>query len=382
MIGMDEVRQVISQLVIPMVDVSQEIAKEIDLLKDKVKELEDTRLTGERLKKRLHLERIKLDPQKLDMPRTVCTHPSCCDFKGDLDGEITTIYRTTCHENCRLPDVAGDRVGAPGLINCRAFKRERDRSCSNCRHPWRQHMHSFYILKEVRVQIKDKEIERRLKENVSDVALRQATICDLQQYQEEYQHERNQLRKATARFVTYLKENAILPINDATEDYYSQLIQNEENKIQLGKERKYSVEKNKKKLKSLQHDRKKYLELIDTIKNTHTPDSSREELLTQEGISEQIIELYNLKHFGSSLKNLKEVITSSERDAHREELPYPRRPSSLDAEHESSGSDNIIGCRVELVNDSLEGKFVRRTSSQGFSNWFSRLSRQNSGRGK
>lgn len=364
MIGMDEVRQVISQLVIPMVDVSQEIAKNIDLLKDKVKELEDTRLTGDKLRKRLHLERIKLDPQRLDMPRTVCTHPSCCDLKGDIDGEVTTIYRTTCHENCRLPDVAGDRVGAPGLINCRAFKRKRDRSCSNCRHPWRQHMHSFYILKEVRVQIKDKEIERRLEQNSSDVALRQETISDLQQYQEEYQHEHNKLQKATARFVTYLKENALLPINDATEDYYNQLIQNEENKIQLGKERKYSVDKNKKKLKSLQHDRRKYLELIDTIKNnTYTPRSLGEELLTKEGISEQIIELYNLKHFGSSLKNLKDVITSSERDAHREELPFPRRSSSLDAEHGSSGSDEDIGGRVDLVDNSHEIKSVRRSRS-------------------
>ncbi|WZH47680.1 uncharacterized protein QYS62_008838 [Fusarium acuminatum] len=374
MLGMDEVRQVISQLIIPMVDVSQEIAKNLDVLKEKVKELKDTQLTGDELRERLHIERIKLDSKKLDKPRTVCTHPSCCDLKRDVDGEVVTLYRTICHEDCRLPGVTGDCVGDRGLIDCRAFKHDPDRSCSTCRHPWRQHMHSFYILKEVRVQIKDKEIERRLKQNMSDVALRKQVICNIQQYQEEYQHERNQLRKATARFVTYLKENAILPINDATEKYYNQLIKNEEDKIQLGKERKYNVDKNKKKLKSLEHDRRKYLELIDTIKNNkHIPRGSGEELLTREDISEQIIELYNLKHFGSSLKNLKEVITSSKRDAHREDLPFRRRSSSLNAENGSSGSDEGIGGKE---------KSVRQTTSQGFSNWFSRLSRQSSGRGQ
>jgi hypothetical protein len=356
---MDEVRQVISQLIIPMVDVSQEIAKNLDVLKEKVKELKDTQLTGDELRERLHIERIKLDSKKLDKPRTVCTHPSCCDLKRDVDGEVVTLYRTICHEDCRLPGVTGDCVGDRGLIDCRAFKHDPDRSCSTCRHPWRQHMHSFYILKEVRVQIKDKEIERRLKQNMSDVALRKQVICNIQQYQEEYQHERNQLRKATARFVTYLKENAILPINDATEKYYNQLIKNEEDKIQLGKERKYNVDKNKKKLKSLEHDRRKYLELIDTIKNNkHIPRGSGEELLTREDISEQIIELYNLKHFGSSLKNLKEVITSSKRDAHREDLPFRRRSSSLNAENGSSGSDEGIGGKE---------KSVRQTTSQGFS---------------
>ncbi|KAM0240174.1 hypothetical protein ACHAP5_008031 [Fusarium lateritium] len=383
MIGMNEVRQVIGELVIPMVDVSQTLRKNIDLLKEKVKELEDTQLTGDKLRKNLHIERIRLDPQKLDMPRTVCTHPSCCDLKEDVDGEVTTIYRTTCHENCRLPGVAGDRVGSPGLIDCKAFKHSTHRTCSNCRHPWRQHMHSFYTLKEVRVRIKDKEIERRLKQNLSDVALRKETIRDLQQYQEEYQYERNQLRKATSRFVAYLKENAVLPINDATEDYYNQLIQNEENKIQLGKEKKYSVSKNKEKLKNLQHDRRKYLELIDAIKNnTHTPHSSGEGLLTKQDIIEQIAELYNLKHFGSSLKNLKDVITSSERSAHCEELPLPRRPNSLDAKHGGSWSGEDMGVRVEPVYNSRGGKFVRRTSSQGFGNWFSRLSKQNNERGK
>lgn len=374
MIDMDEVRQVISQLVIPMVDVSQEIAKNLDVLKEKAKELKDTQLTGDKLRERLHIERIKLDSKKLDKPRTVCTHPSCCDLKRDIDGEVTTLYRTICHDSCRLPGVTGDCVGDRGLIDCRAFKYNPDRSCSHCHHPWRQHMHSFYILDEVRVQIKDKEVEHRLKQNMSDVALRKQVICDIQQYQEEYQHERNQLQRATARFVTYLKENAILPINDATEDYYNQLIRGEENKIQLGKERKYNVDKNKKKLKSLQHDRRKYLELIDTIKNsTHTPRGSGEELLTREDISEQISELYNLKHFGSSLKNLKEVITSSKRDAHREDLPFRRRSSSLNAEIGSSGSDEDIRGKE---------KSVRRTTSQGFISWFSRLSRQNSGQGQ
>ncbi|KAM0353064.1 hypothetical protein ACHAPU_001952 [Fusarium lateritium] len=345
MLGMYEVRRAIGQLMIPMVDVSREIRRNVDLVKEKIKELDETRLTGEKLREKLHFERIKLDPKKLDMPRTVCTNNKCCDFKMKGNGEITTIYRTVCHENCRLPNITGDCLGASGLIKCKAFKKNKARSCDVCGHHWQQHMHYLYELIPIKERVKDIGIEDRLKQNIGDVALREGRISELHQDAEEYKDERTQLRKATALFVRYLKDNAIMPVNDATEEYYDQLIQVEQNTIQAGKEKKLNVDVHKRNLKNLQHDKRAYLELVETIKmNMHSHPDSEERLSTKKDIEKVISNLYNLKHSGGSLRKIEEVITASkiagahEQHDHHQRFTLLRRSSSLIVEPGRSGS--------------------------------------------
>jgi hypothetical protein len=230
-LSMNEARRAIRQLMIPMVDISQEIKKNMHSLDDQVKALEDRQLIGNELRRKLHLERIKLDPQKLDKPRTVCASKECCDYKSDLNGKVVTIYKQVCHADCNLENVASDCLGARELIACRAFKHSHGNSCNKCGHHWREHMHHHYELKEVKVKVKDKEIERQLRENLSDVTVREKGIERFQRTQQEYKREHEHVQKATARFVAYLKDNAFILTNDATEAYYDQLIQLEENNI-------------------------------------------------------------------------------------------------------------------------------------------------------
>ncbi|KAG5662578.1 hypothetical protein KAF25_004996 [Fusarium avenaceum] len=283
--GMNEARRAIRQLMIPMVDISQEIKKNMHSLDDQVKALEDRRLTGDKLRSKLHLERIKLDPERLEKPRTVCASKECCDYKSNLNGEVITIYKQVCHADCNLRNVTSDRLGAPELISCRPFKERRDGLCKECGHHWREHMHHYYDLKEVKVKVKDKEIERQLLENMSDVTIRKEGIERFQRTQQEYRTEHEQVQKAAARFVEYLKDNAIILTNDATEAYYDQLIKLEETNIQKGKEMKIGVEGNKAKLKSLKNDKSEYLELVDTIRNSmHISHKSKKQLRTQEDI--------------------------------------------------------------------------------------------------
>ncbi|KAJ4123225.1 hypothetical protein NW768_009755 [Fusarium equiseti] len=306
--SMEEARQAVEQLVVPMVQVSQEIQKNIELVADKLKELQDTRLTGDELRKKLHMDKIEFSAKKLEKPRTVCKHKECCDYKTNSDGEIIVIYNSICHQDCNLADVTEDCVGHPGLVKCRAFKKSSRGHCihKSCGHHWQEHMHYRYELEERKARVKDTGVERLLKANTDDIAVRQAGIRKFQDLQQEYLHEQKQLRRAAVRFVMYLERHAITPINDATEKYYHQLIEVEEGKIQFGKDKRLNVDPSIKKLRRLKRDLDAYLELNETIKREMgDPRCSSDEPLDKDGVQKLKHDLYNLKHFGHSLKSMK-----------------------------------------------------------------------------
>ncbi|KAM0227936.1 hypothetical protein ACHAPO_011144 [Fusarium lateritium] len=321
-ISMDGVRQAVEQLMVPMVKVAQVMKDNIERLDKDVKELQGTRLTGDKLRKKLHLQRVELRAEKLDKPRTVCKNRKCCDLKTNPNGEVVTDYKWVCHQDCKLPNVTEDSPGHPGLSSCRAFKRDKT-TCSNehCGHHWQEHVHILYELKEHKVQVKDTEVERRLKANASDITVRQEGIRKIKDLQKEYEDERDQIRTAMVRFVAYLKKHAITAVNDRTENYYTELIKIEENKIQRAKDRRMNVDVNIKKLESLKQDLDAYLELTETIKqNMRAPRDSSDKLLTQDGVRKLIQELYDLPHFGRNLENMKTVIVSSHETNGRERL--------------------------------------------------------------
>ncbi|KAH7159095.1 hypothetical protein DER46DRAFT_663076 [Fusarium sp. MPI-SDFR-AT-0072] len=322
---MEGAREALGHLMIPMVEISQEIRNNLSLLEEKMAELNDMRLTGDELRKKLHLERIKVVPTKLDKPRTVCKNKHCCEFKSNSNGEVVPFYKSICHEDCRLPGVTEECVGHPELIKCRAFKETKDKSCKSCKHSWQEHMHFFYELTESKVKVKDKDLEK------------------------EYRSEQTQLRKATAQFVAYLREHSANAFNDATKRYYNQLIKIETGKIQFGKDDRLNVDANKRKLKGLTDDRNRHLELVKTTQeNMHAPRDQTEAFLTRDGVEQLIRNLCNLKHFGKNLRSLRDDITNyksqGKRSHHRHRSQSRRSERSLetreDVSDRSSRSNN------------------------------------------
>lgn len=94
-LSMDGARRAVEQLLIPMVQVSQEIKQNITLLGDKLKELQNTRLKGDRLRKKLHLERIEFRAEKLDKPRTVVSTVNAVNLERTQMGRLLlTISRS------------------------------------------------------------------------------------------------------------------------------------------------------------------------------------------------------------------------------------------------------------------------------------------------
>ncbi len=101
-ISLNGTRQLILELTKPLADISQLIRQNIAMCKDREKELANTRLSGDALRKKLQFEQILLRQKELTMPRTVCTEGACINIKDDGTGKQVTEYKSICHSQVRI----------------------------------------------------------------------------------------------------------------------------------------------------------------------------------------------------------------------------------------------------------------------------------------
>ncbi|KAI0007497.1 hypothetical protein F4779DRAFT_619485 [Xylariaceae sp. FL0662B] len=308
-ISLNGARQLITTLTKPMADISAVIKTNIAMSEDKIQEVADTRITGDNLRQRLHLEKIHLRPKILSRPRTVCKDPACIEFKDNGSGEVVTIYKTHCHAVCYLDDVKADQVAHPGLIDCAAF--DGNTECRHCGHHWQSHLHVLYELEEYMATVTDTEIERQLQENSNDVMLRETAIKDMHSLIAEYKVEHDIIQQAAAKFGIFLKKYSITPYNDATLEYLEMLIRDEETKVQVGGSRK--------RLQALLEDRRKHEELVELLtRNMDNKFLSEYQVLNEAGVERLVDQLYKLKHFGENLLAVKDAISTAHKATNRE----------------------------------------------------------------
>ncbi|KAH8898919.1 hypothetical protein GQ53DRAFT_878208 [Thozetella sp. PMI_491] len=319
-VSMNGTRMLIQGLTKPMADISVVIQANIDLCKEKIEEMKKTRLSGHKLRQRLMVRKVHLRPKILPKPRTVCSDQTCCDFKDDGSGSnVVTIYKSHCHPECHLKGIHADTVAHPGLIHCWAFMG--CQTCRTCGHNWQQHMHVLFELEEYTAMETDTEVERQIRNNANDVTLKQAAIQAHEQLIKEYKEERDLIRTATAHFGLFLKQNAITAYNDATIRYLDHLIQNEEDKIAAAEQSKLSFDGNKRRLASLQEDKRKHIALVEALAESMEGPGGHSHALDMEGVKRKVNQLYELKHFGQNLQSVKEIVTEAHK-AERRERPF------------------------------------------------------------
>lgn len=110
----------------------------------------------------------------------------------------------------------------------------------------------------------------------------------------------------------FLKDNLLVPYNDALIAYLDFLIKEEQAKVQAGG--------NNKRLLSLTEERHKHQEAIEII-TKHMNSNTTWNDLTEGGVDRIVQGLYNLKHFGKNMQNQKQGITTAHRVTYRER-PY------------------------------------------------------------
>lgn len=309
--SLNETRALIAQLTKPMAEIAQQIKASIALGEDEIRELETTRMTRSELEGKLHVQQKVLKAHQLDRPRTVCAHRNCIDFQNDgQEGILRTIYKTKCHNPCYLENVPVEKAGTPELIRCWAFNGQG--TCRGCHHHWQEHLHVLFELKEETTTVKDETIDETIRHHTDSMTLRQAAIKKRANAIKEFEHEHKAIQAATARFSLYLKKNSITPYNDATIEYLDHLIKKELEKVQAGGPLK--------RLKELETYKAQYAQLVEVF-TLNLQHGGGERVLDTAGVEAEVQKLYSLKHYGTNLRRLRQVVEVAHAATFREK-PY------------------------------------------------------------
>lgn len=177
----------------------------------------------------------------------------------------------------------------------------------------------MYENEEITRPVKDLNKQREVDKNKSDAEKKQEFVNTLNARKLEYQDEYKVIEQAAAQFGCFLKYNAITPYNNATIEHLDHLIKEEKSKVHAGCE--VAV------LESLEQAKASIKEQIDAI--DRTIGNHENLLMNPERVTSLAERLYKLKHFGASLKGLKEF-TGNMVASNRKEVPFlPRKPTKL-----------------------------------------------------
>ncbi|KAH0565816.1 hypothetical protein GP486_000785 [Trichoglossum hirsutum] len=302
-INLNETRNIILRLTEPMALIQQKIQASIDVNQDNVKELEKFQFTRSQLKQKLFIQKESLESYEVDQPRTACTHHDCVEVRGDFEGrnELTVIYKTMCHRPCYLRGIDRGQKGHSDIQHCAAIGG--DGSCKRCKHNWMDHMHIYYEYRPVTFKYQDKDVDKDLIANASNIKLKEEAIRMKRTAIAEFKIELNQIQEAGIQFGFFLKRHAIGVYNDATLDYLEHLIHQERLKVQNGG--------TKKALETLEKHKREHLEKVKTLQEAIARKDDGQ-VLDDQGVLQLIRTLYGLPNFG---EDLKKIVAANEKAA-------------------------------------------------------------------
>ncbi|PAV83024.1 hypothetical protein WR25_24982 [Diploscapter pachys] len=221
-VSLNETRKLILMLAKPLADISQIIQdniSEINMKKDMITKLDARDID---LKKHLMISQISFETKRLDYPRTVCTGTKCVDIQTLPNSNTTmTIYKTICHDGCGLNGIVPETCPCQELQNCAAMDRSSPSNviCSICGCSWSVHMHIKFEQIKVNIMVKNSVTEQLLQQNLTSKEKQKILIQSFNDRVEKYRKEQKKIDEVCAKFGAFLKENSILPYNDAIEDY-------------------------------------------------------------------------------------------------------------------------------------------------------------------
>lgn len=81
-----------------MAQITTAIADTVKQSEDKIRDLQNTNLTGEKLKAKLTMSKTVIDSVDLDKPRTVCSNAECCSVTSSDNnyGKGFTLFKSRC----------------------------------------------------------------------------------------------------------------------------------------------------------------------------------------------------------------------------------------------------------------------------------------------
>ncbi|XP_041461184.1 uncharacterized protein LOC121412439 [Lytechinus variegatus] len=290
-IGMNEARRIILAMGKPLAEVANTINQNVEVAREITKIILKANNEISTLKEVLKFKGYDVSRKELNYPRTVCASPKCISYVPVGNTMVqNTVYETICHSHCHLPGVPIETTNNIQLYNCQAMT---DGTCDTCQHSYKEHMHITYDLVKTETEFLSPKIQSEINRIRNKKSKIQTMIHEINNKIEELKVEEKIIMETAAKFGSFLKSNALIPYNDAVDDYLDMCIKQEE-----AKQGKYRNET-----------------ILDTMRNTKQEYNKQREILDialKEGANENVTEpehvkelqenLFQLKHFGATLR--------------------------------------------------------------------------------
>ncbi|KAF9884687.1 hypothetical protein FE257_001316 [Aspergillus nanangensis] len=313
-LSLNETRHLISQLTMPMQQISVAITDTIAKNSTQINDLRNAELTGKQLKARLQIHKTAIKANQLSKPKTVCAHKDCVEpYFDEGNQEQVLLRKNLCHNPCCLTNVPVGKVGTPELVGCYAFSQSKE-SCLVCKHHWREHEHILVEYEKQQETTTDPHVVRELAQNGDMIKAKERTLQRLAATIAELQQEHTAIQEAAAKFSLYLKHNSITHYNDETVEYMEHLIRDERTKVRTGQ--------NRAQLDTLEASLDKYRQFMQTMeKGKDGTPGKQYQPLDEKGIAQLVRDLYSLPHYGQMLNDLAQVVGRAY-EANFRERPY------------------------------------------------------------
>lgn len=198
-------------------------------------------------------------------------------------------------------------------------------TCTVCSHSYVEHMHVLYYYEEVEREVDDESINAQITQKTNDAERKKVAIASREKLITEYRDEQQKIEKANAKFGFYLRQNSITPYNDARLAYLDHLIKQEENKLHASKfvgSNDYDEDMRRRTqevIDALEQSRRQYIEYIKILDHAMEHDGSGDDqpLRGPEDVCALVNTLYDLEHFGKSLRDNKDGIVHRHENAYR-----------------------------------------------------------------
>ena len=295
-LSMNDARTKVVAISRPLAEMSVAIQRNIRMAKEAQMKAQLADFEAMNFAQQLQVEGVDLEFKQLGYPRTVCTHADCIEYiAAGRDNLQQVNYRQHCHPHCHLAGVPTETVGDSKLQSCKAMSP--DHNCWQCGHSYKMHMHRTYDLVTVKRSFISAEVQAKIKEKKDTKSKNEAAVYEMNKLIKEFETEQKEVLRISATYGSFLKDAALIPYNDAVGDYLDMTIKQEEEKP--------AILRDPDMINKLNQSKRAYEEEKAVIERALEGSPNRSGLRFTPAQVEQLQkDLFKMKHFGSSLRNI------------------------------------------------------------------------------
>ncbi|KAK0409253.1 hypothetical protein QR680_004433 [Steinernema hermaphroditum] len=227
------------RLILNMVPISAATSKKIQMnkasLKAQIEKLHWSRAQSLSLEEHLYFDDYYIVSTPLDRPRTVCASRRCTDMiPVGTSGRFDTHYKQICHDNCLLTQIQPGTYPNEDIKSCMIFPKYGEKICNKCGCDWEFHLHINHLQKIQMRKALNKELQKTLRNKNGEHLTLADVIKSYEAQLEQLTQDEELIKKISARFSTFLRNNSMSIRNDVYADYLKHALKLAEQEVGVG----------------------------------------------------------------------------------------------------------------------------------------------------